>query len=176
MYKLRVSMLTLAVLGLAASAALAQRGAGDPAGVARSGNTPEIVTLSGKVLEVQTEPCTNTTGRSPLGTHFLMKTAEGKTLNIHLGPAGVHGLHVGHDDVVGPARLQRAYGLEALALDEGRPRFKPVGSARDRFFGHLQGAGEIDEVESQLKYRFHAAILLRGAGNVSTGRDLSARP
>jgi len=82
-------MLTLAVLGLAASAAMAQRGAGDPAGVARSGNTPEIVTLSGKVLEVQTEPCTNTTGRSTLGTHFLMKTAEGKTLNIHLGPAGM---------------------------------------------------------------------------------------
>jgi len=89
MYKLRVSMLTLAVLGLAASAALAQRGVGDPAGVARSGVKPEIVTLSGKVLEVKTEPCANTTGRSPLGTHFLMKTAEGKTLNIHLGPAAM---------------------------------------------------------------------------------------
>jgi hypothetical protein len=82
-------MLTLAVLGLAASAALAQRGAGDSAGVARSGDTPEIVALSGKVLKVQTEPCTNTTGRSFLGTHFLMKTAEGETLNIHLGPAGM---------------------------------------------------------------------------------------
>ena len=89
MKKLQVSMLTLAVLGLAASAALAQRGVGDPAGVARSGVKPEIVTLSGKVLEVKTEPCANTTGRSPLGTHFLMKTAEGKTLNIHLGPAAM---------------------------------------------------------------------------------------
>ena len=55
MYKLRVSMLTLAVLGLAASAALAQRGVGDPAGVARSGVKSEIVTLSGEVLEVKTE-------------------------------------------------------------------------------------------------------------------------
>jgi hypothetical protein len=89
MCKLRVLMLTLAVLGLAASAALAQRGVGDPAGVARSGVKLEIVTLSGKVLEVKTEPCANTTGRSPLGTHFLMKTAEGKTLNIHLGPAAM---------------------------------------------------------------------------------------
>ena len=89
MRKVRVSMLTLAVLGLAASAALAQRGVGDPSGVARTGATPEIVTLSGKVLEVNTEPCTNTTGRFPVGTHFLMKTAKGKTLNIHLGPAAM---------------------------------------------------------------------------------------
>jgi len=89
MSKVRVSMLTLAVLGLVASAALAQRGVGDPSGVARTGTTPEIVTLSGKVLEVKTEPCANTTGRFPVGTHFLMKTAEGKTLNIHLGPAAM---------------------------------------------------------------------------------------
>jgi hypothetical protein len=89
MSKVRVSMLTLAVLGLVASAALAQRGVGDPSGVARTGTPPEIVTLSGKVLEVKTEPCTNTTGRFPVGTHFLMNTAEGKTLNIHLGPAAM---------------------------------------------------------------------------------------
>jgi hypothetical protein len=82
-------MLTLTVLGLAASAALAQRGAGAPSGVARTGTTPQIVTLSGKVLEVKTEPCANTTGRFPVGTHVLMKTAEGKTLNIHLGPAAM---------------------------------------------------------------------------------------
>ena len=37
MSKVRVSMLTLAVLGLVASAALAQRGVGDPSGVARIG-------------------------------------------------------------------------------------------------------------------------------------------
>ena len=89
MRKVRVSMSSLAVLGLAASAALAQRGVGDPSGVARAGTTPEIVTLSGKVLEVKTEPCANPTGRFPVGTHFLMKTAEGKTLNIHLGPAAM---------------------------------------------------------------------------------------
>lgn len=89
MRQVRMSLLTLAVLGLAASAALAQRGMGDPSGVARTGTAPEIVTLSGKVLEVKTEPCANTTGRSPVGTHFLMKTAEGQTLNIHLGPAAM---------------------------------------------------------------------------------------
>ncbi len=89
MSKMLVSMLTLAVLGLVASAALAQRGAGAPSGVARTGTASEIVTLSGKVLEVKTEPCANTTGRFPVGTHFLMKTAKGKTLNIHLGPAAM---------------------------------------------------------------------------------------
>jgi hypothetical protein len=89
MNKVRVLMLTWAALGLTASIALAQRGAGDPVGVARSGIQPEIVALSGQVLEVTTEPCANTTGRSPVGTHFLLKTAEGRTLNIHLGPAAM---------------------------------------------------------------------------------------
>lgn len=89
MNKVRVAMLTLTVLGLVASAATAQRGVGDPSGVARTGTTPEIVTLSGKVLEVETEPCANTTGRFPVGTHFLIKTPEGKTLNVHLGPAAM---------------------------------------------------------------------------------------
>ncbi|NLY01968.1 MAG: hypothetical protein GXY83_38270 [Rhodopirellula sp.] len=48
---------------------------------------PEIFSISGKVLEVKTGTCEDGTGRSPLGTHFLMKTKEGETLNIHLGPA-----------------------------------------------------------------------------------------
>jgi hypothetical protein len=87
MRSLQTSMLTLILCGLAAPLALAQRGVGDPAGVARAGVKPAIATLSGTVLEVKTEPCTNTTGRFPLGTHFLLKTAEGQTLNIHLGPA-----------------------------------------------------------------------------------------
>ena len=80
---------TLAMLawGLAATVAFAQRGVGDPEGVARQAVRPEVVSLAGKVVKVETGPCQMTTGRSPLGTHFLLQTAEGKTLNIHLGPA-----------------------------------------------------------------------------------------
>lgn len=88
MKRTRSGAIVLAIAcGLAASAAHAQRGVGDPTGVARQAVKPEGVSLSGKVLEVMTGPCENTTGRSPLGTHFLMKTEEGETLNIHLGPA-----------------------------------------------------------------------------------------
>jgi predicted Fe-Mo cluster-binding NifX family protein len=36
---------------------------------------------------VKTEPCRATTGRSPLGTHLLLKTPDGETVNAHLGPA-----------------------------------------------------------------------------------------
>jgi hypothetical protein len=87
MRKVLVLLLTVATFALVASDALAQRGVGDPTGTARLGVQPKIVELSGHVLEVKTEPCGNTTGRSLVGCHFLMKTAAGQTLNIHLGPA-----------------------------------------------------------------------------------------
>jgi len=73
--------------GLSASVGLAQTGVGDPQGVARRPAKPTVVLLSGEVLEVKTERCKKTSGRSPLATHFVMKTSDGKTVNIHLGPA-----------------------------------------------------------------------------------------
>jgi hypothetical protein len=75
--------------GVAAPAVHAQRGVGDQSGVARRAATPEIVGLEGKVSAVKTERCQMTTGRAYLGTHFVLKTADKKELNIHLGPAGV---------------------------------------------------------------------------------------
>ena len=83
--------LTLAVLlgGLGLRAAYAQKGIGDNAGVARQAVAPKIVTLQGTVAAVETGPCKNTTGRAVVGTHFLLKTPDGKTLNVHLGPAPV---------------------------------------------------------------------------------------
>jgi hypothetical protein len=60
---------------------------GEWTGVARQEARPDVVTYSGKVLAVQTEPCENTTGGAYLGTHFLLKTSAGEKLNIHLGPA-----------------------------------------------------------------------------------------
>lgn len=58
----RVSMPTLVPCGLAASAALAQRGVGEPAGVARQAANPGIVSLSGKAIGADAGPCKNTTG------------------------------------------------------------------------------------------------------------------
>ena len=72
--------------GIVTSFAYAQRGMGERAGVARQAIKPKVVTLTGNVLEVKTEPCKMTTGPAYLGTHFLMKTPKGDKLNIHLGP------------------------------------------------------------------------------------------
>ena len=69
------------------SAVSAQRGMGDAQGVGRQATKPKVVSLSGKVLKVETAPCEMTTGRSLLGTHFVMKTSDKKKVNIHLGPA-----------------------------------------------------------------------------------------
>lgn len=64
----------------------AQRGMGDPSGIARQAVKPDLVTLSGKLLEIKTGPCEKTTGRSPIGTHLVLETAKGEKLNVHLGP------------------------------------------------------------------------------------------
>ena len=88
-YRLTLLMVATVLSGIVVPVAKAQRGVGEPVGVARQAVKPEIVTLVGTVAEVKTGPCENTTGRSPLGTHFLMEGTKGKILNIHLGPAAL---------------------------------------------------------------------------------------
>ena len=75
--------------GWTTSAAYAQKGVGDPTGVARQAIRPEIVTLTGKLMEIKTGACESGTGRSPVGTHVLLRTPSGDQLNVHLGPAAV---------------------------------------------------------------------------------------
>jgi len=79
--------LVVAVLFGLAPATLAQRGMGDASGVVRQGLTPEIVTLQGKVVQIITGPCKNTTGQAEIGTHFILKLKQGQKQNVHLGPA-----------------------------------------------------------------------------------------
>ena len=87
--KTRIMFVAIVALlgGLVVPPAHAQKGMGDSTGMARQAVKPEIVSFSGKVSEVKTEPCKKTTGRANVGTHFLLETAEAETLNIHLGPA-----------------------------------------------------------------------------------------
>ena len=80
--------LTSAVLfGLATSTAYAQKGVGGSTGIARHAAKPEVVSLSGKLIEIRTARCESTTGRSPSGTHIILKAPDGKKLDVHLGPA-----------------------------------------------------------------------------------------
>ncbi len=67
----------------------AQKGVGYPTGVARQPVKPEIVSLSGKLVEVKTGPCEATTGRAINGTHLILETDQKEQLNVHLGPAAV---------------------------------------------------------------------------------------
>ncbi|NLS93073.1 MAG: hypothetical protein GXX96_13035 [Planctomycetaceae bacterium] len=89
MKRASITMLALAVCALVTPAALAQRGVGESEGVARKTVLPKTVTLEGTVVKVETGPCENTTGRAFTGTHFLLENSKGKTLNVHLGPAGI---------------------------------------------------------------------------------------
>ncbi|MCF7669882.1 MAG: hypothetical protein K9N48_08930 [Verrucomicrobia bacterium] len=66
----------------------AQRGMGDNEGVVRQNLAASLTEVTGKVLEIKTGPCENTTGRALEGTHLIV-LSDGKELNIHLGPAKV---------------------------------------------------------------------------------------
>lgn len=82
-----VALLAAAALlgGLAAPSARAQRGMGDPGGVAQQLVKPKLVSLTGRVVAVETEPCEKTTGRGQVGTHLVLRTRKGDRLNVHLG-------------------------------------------------------------------------------------------
>ena len=88
---MKTTMISMAAVLLAMGTllpnAIAQKGMGDSDGVARQAIKPEIVSLSGKLVEIKTGPCEKTTGRSPIGTHILLESMKGEKLNIHLGPA-----------------------------------------------------------------------------------------
>jgi hypothetical protein len=87
---MKTAITSMAALALACAGlvqyAFAQKGMGERSGVARQAVKPEIVRLSGKLVEVKTGPCEKTTGRAPVGTHILLENKKGETLNIHLGP------------------------------------------------------------------------------------------
>ncbi|MFO0888841.1 MAG: hypothetical protein U0790_06795 [Isosphaeraceae bacterium] len=74
-------------LGSLPPAAHAQKGGGEDAGVARQAVKPEVVTLTGKLVEIRTGPCEATTGRSAYGTHIVVDVPERGRVDVHLGPA-----------------------------------------------------------------------------------------
>ncbi|MFW5833603.1 MAG: hypothetical protein ACOCYE_05855, partial [Pseudomonadota bacterium] len=69
-----------------AGGAFAQRGMGDPSGVARWDEVPPLQTVAGTVADVRVEACEQTTGPADLGAHVLLDAESGTVLNVHLGP------------------------------------------------------------------------------------------
>ena len=86
---MRKKVVALAVVALVYTASVpvvyAQRGMGDQTGVARQAVTPKLISLSGDIVAVLTQPCEKTAGVGRVGTHILLRTEDGKELNVHLG-------------------------------------------------------------------------------------------
>ena len=85
-FQLGVAMALLLGLLFAVPAA-AQKGMGEPTGVARQAVKPPIETMSGTIKDIKIGPCERTTGRSLEGVHLIVQAENGKTINLHLGPA-----------------------------------------------------------------------------------------
>jgi hypothetical protein len=80
--------LSAAFLALAAvaSPAIAQKGTGEPTGVARQGLKLPIEAMSGTIKDIKIGPCEKTTGRAKEGAHLIVQAPDGRTINLHLGP------------------------------------------------------------------------------------------
>ena len=78
-----IMMLCLTMVG---GVSMAQKGAGNMEGIAQNGDYPSLQEIAGTITEIKEGPCQNTTGRSKIGIHFIVKTAANEIFNLHLGP------------------------------------------------------------------------------------------
>lgn len=87
MIRTGVVFLAMAALSwiLSPSSAFAQRGMGDPTGIAQRQVHPELVSLSGTLTSIETQPCEGGTGSGAVGTHLVIKTEKGVLLTVDLG-------------------------------------------------------------------------------------------
>ena len=83
---LRMTVLAIAAALVLGVPAAAQKGMGEPTGVAREMVKPPVQKMSGTVTDVKVGECEQTTGRSTTGAHLIVRTKEEKTINLHLGP------------------------------------------------------------------------------------------
>jgi len=83
----KTGLVCCTLLGLTSLVSAEQKGLGDATGIARTAERPEVVSLTGQLMKFDTHPCEMTTGVSPLGTHLWLKMADGREINLHLGPS-----------------------------------------------------------------------------------------
>jgi hypothetical protein len=86
--KLTQVILFAVILFSASSYSYAQKGMGNKTGIARNNVTNATRKISGKLVKILNEPCTNTTGQYARGLHLIIKQNDQdvERLNIHLGP------------------------------------------------------------------------------------------
>jgi hypothetical protein len=88
-----------------AASAFAQRGVGEPVGVAQQAVNPATVELAGTLSAIEIGPCKHTTGRAMIGTHLILKAADQKELNVHLGSANATKAFVNKLDIGKPVSI-----------------------------------------------------------------------
>ena len=81
--------LSVALLGIVSfvASATAQKGMGEPGGVARQAVKPPSEVMSGTIKDIKTGRCERTTGRFVEGVHLIVQAQDNRTINLHLGPA-----------------------------------------------------------------------------------------
>jgi hypothetical protein len=134
------AVVALAVAGLGGGNAVhGQKGIGEAEGIARQTAKPVLQSLSGDLLSVETHPCGQTTGRSPLGTHLRLRTQDQVEINLHLGPSEavapmIRGLEPGqHVEVEAfrtPDMPENAYVAQRIRVGEMNAEFRDAVSLR----------------------------------------------
>ncbi len=157
----RPSFIVIGMLSAAlfAAPAAAQRGTGEPAGVARQALGIRVKALSGTIKDIKIGRCEKTTGRSLEGAHLIVQTPDAKVINLHLGPTfalreELKRLSVGQNISFKAFRTSRmpedAYiaksvksGDEVFTLRNSnlRPRWAAGGRGRGRGGGMGRGGG-----------------------------------
>jgi hypothetical protein len=112
---LRLASMALFSTLLFTMPAAAQKGAGEATGVARQAVKPPIETMSGTIKEIKVGPCERTTGRSLEGAHLIVQAADGKTINLHLGPTAAL------EDVLDQLSAGQQISFEAFRTDAMPP-------------------------------------------------------
>jgi hypothetical protein len=85
----RTASIAAAASLLWAASAFAQRGIGEPVGVAQQTVKPPAVEFTGTLAAIEIGPCKHTTGHAMVGAHVILTTSDQKRVNVHLGPAEV---------------------------------------------------------------------------------------
>jgi len=80
-----------AILVLLTTSIFAQRGIGNNQGVGATARASAVHLVTGSIVEIVDEPCTETTGKFNQGRHLIITTSasNAREVNIHLGPTAV---------------------------------------------------------------------------------------
>ena len=143
-------LVALMVALMIPASAWAQRGMGEKEGVAQQPVKPEMVELAGTVDSIDTHACAQTTGHGYWGMHMMLRSADDRTLNVHLGPVSavkemVAGLEEGTRVQVKAFRTERMpadhYVAQSVSWDDQQVTLRDATSLRPVWAGQL-GAGQ----------------------------------